>query len=115
MKTTSIQISVTDKEYAKLQAEAEKLGVSVADFVKTKALQNDEFEVYFQKLLAKVKALPKGAKFNLKALFGAEWTMSAGVKLSLGKVYFNKVTKGVITDAIADGKDGNGVMWYEKQ
>jgi len=73
------------------------------------------FGKYYQDLIEKVNALPSGTKFNIKALFGVEWTMNKGIKLNLGKTFFGRVDSGIINNVLIVGKDSSNVMWYEKK
>lgn len=114
MKKINVQILLTQEEYDKLQTEADKFGLTVPLYMKGAVLKEDDFGSSYMKLLEKVDALPRGTRFNIKSLFGVEWTMSKGIKLNLGKTYFNRVNSGAITNAKAVGKDSSNVMWYEK-
>lgn len=114
MKKISIQILVSQEEFDKLQTEADKYGLTVPLYIKSEVLKDDDFGTYYRKLQEKVENLPSGTRFNIKALFGVEWTMSKGIKLNLGKTYYGRVKTGVITNAKIHGKDSSNVMWYEK-
>ncbi len=114
MKKLSIQILVTEEEFDILQKEANKYGLTVPLYVKSEVLKTDDFGTAYRRLMEKVEALPPGTRFNIRALFGVEWTMSKGVKLNLGKTYFNRVKSGVITNVTALSKDSSNVQWYER-
>lgn len=114
MEKTNVQILLTQEEYNTLKAEADKYSLTVAQYVKSKVLGEDEFSSAYGKLIEKVEALPVGTKFNIRALFGVEWTMSRGVKLRLGKTYNTQVKKGIIKNAAELDKDSSNVMWYER-
>ena len=72
------------------------------------------FYPYWQQLLHMVEGLPAGTRFNIKALFGVSWTMDRGIKLNLGKTFYNQVKAGTIADVAPDGKDSSEVMWYKR-
>lgn len=114
MKKQSIQILVTEKEFAILQEQANKYGLTVPLYVKSEVLKDNDFGTAYRQLIERVDKLPSGTRFNIKALFGVDWTMSKGVKLNLGKTYYNRVKSGVITNATALDKDSSNVQWYEK-
>ncbi len=114
MKKINIQILVTEEEYNTLEAEASKYGLTVPLYIKGEVLKDNDFGTCYRKLIEKVDALPSGTRFNIKSLFGVEWTMSRGVKLNLGKTFYSRVESGVITNAKIHGKDSSNVMWYEK-
>ena len=115
MEKVSVQILFTEKEYAQLQEEADKRGVTVPLYIKGEVLKDDVFGKCYQKLLHKVNVLPSGTKFNIKALFGVEWTMDRGIKLNLGKTFYGKVDNGIVGNVLCIGKDSSNVMWYEKK
>lgn len=114
MKKINIQILVTEEEYRTLEEKASAYGLTVPLYIKGEVLQDNDFGTCYRKLIEKVDALPSGTRFNIKSLFGVEWTMSRGVKLNLGKTFFSRVESGVITTAKIHGKDSSNVMWYEK-
>jgi hypothetical protein len=114
MKKINVQLLFTEKEYEQLQTKANKHGLTVSLYIKSEVLQGDDFGNYYSELIRKVENLDSGTPFNIKALFGVEWTMSKGIKLNLGKTYYNRVAEGVITNVKATGKDSSNVMWYKK-
>ena len=114
MKKINVQLLFTEKEYEQLQTEANNHGLTVPLYIKSEVLQGDYFGTYYRELIRKVESLDTGMPFNIKALFGVEWTMSKGIKLNLGKTYYNRVAAGVITNVKATGKDSSNVMWYKK-
>ena len=115
MRKINVQLLFTEEEYEELQKEADKVGLTVPLFIRGKVIREDDFGVAYRKLIKKVEDLPSGTHFNIKLLFGVEWTMSKGVKLNLGKTYFNRVSQGVITNVVPEGKDSSNVMWYVKK
>lgn len=115
MKKINVQLLFTEEEYEELQKKADKVGLTVPLYIKGEVVQGDDFSTAYRKLNKKVEDLPSGTRFNIKSLFGVEWTMSKGVKLNLGKTYYNRVSQGVITNVAPVGKDSSNVMWYEKK
>lgn len=113
MNKCNIQLLVTEEEFKKLKTEADKNGLTVPLYIKSKVLPENDLTAYYEILLEKVKNIPSGTKFTIKALFGVEWTMSRGIRLNLGKSYYKYVEKGN-TDAKVIGKDTSNIMWYEK-
>ena len=111
----NIQILVSDKEYEILEKEALKKGMTVSLFIKAIVLPDDEFDAAYQRLLEKVEELPEGTKFTIQLLFGVEWTFSRGIKLTLGKTYFKRVSDGSIDNVEIIGKDSSRIMWYLKK
>ena len=115
MEKVNVQILFTKNEYEQLKIEADKLGLTVPLYVRGEVLKNDSFGKYYKELIEKVDALSSGTKFNIKALFGVEWTMNKGIKLNLGKTFFAAVDGGAINNVNSIGKDSSNVMWYEKK
>lgn len=115
MDKINVQLLFTKEEFDQLQAEADKVGLTVPLYIKSEVLKNDDFGSCYKKLIEKVNELPSGTKFNIKALFGVEWTMGTGIKLNLGKTFYGRVDKGVIENVSKIGKDSSNVMWYKKK
>lgn len=115
MEKINVQILFSTEEYKQLQEEADKIGLTVPLYIKATVLKDDAFGVYYQKLVDKVNMLPSGTKFNIKALFGVEWTMAKGIKLNLGKTFYGRVYNGIIDNVLCVGKDSSNVMWYQKK
>lgn len=114
MGNTSVQILFTEKQYKDLEKKAVKQGLTVPLYIKGIILDDDEFSIAYESLIQKVEALASGTRFSIKLLFGTEWTMGRGIKLSLGKTYNDRVKKGLITNVRQEGKDSSNVMWYIK-
>lgn len=114
MSKINVQLLLTQEEFNSLKVKADKVGLSVPLYIKGEVLDDSEFNKCYKKLLEKVDALPSGTRYNIRALFGVEWTMAKGIKLNLGKTYYNSICSGSITNAKAVGKDGSAIMWYEK-
>ena len=114
MNKTNIQILLTNDEYMQLKEKADRVGLTVPLYIKSTVLEDDGFGAAYRSLIDRVADLPAGTRFNIKSLFGVEWTMSRGVKLNLGKTYYNRVRAGVVTNVKIHGKDSSNVMWYEK-
>ncbi len=114
MEKINVQLLFSQEEYAFLEKQANQYGLTVPLYIKGEILKSDPFSHYYKQLIKKVEDLPKGTKFNIKALFGVEWTMAKGIKLNLGKTYYNRLQEGIITNVKALGKDSANLMWYEK-
>lgn len=114
MEKINVQLLFSKTEYQQLETEANNVGLTVPLYIKSKVLKEYDFGEYYKRLIEKVDELPSGIKFNIKALFGVEWTMGKGIKLNLGKTYFGRVDNNVITNVKCIGKDSSNVTWYEK-
>jgi len=111
-----VQLSLTDKEYENLEQRAGKEGVSVPFYIKSIILEDTEFQKWFKDLLSRVAQIPKG-DFNLKSVFGiADWSsIPKGVRLALGRAFYNHVVANKIPDVIATEKDSANTQWYRKE
>ena len=65
-------------------------------------------------VLARVTALAPGTEFDLKSLFGTDWTQSRDTKLILGRTSYEMVRSGVIPTVKALGKDSSNIMQYKR-
>jgi hypothetical protein len=110
----TVQIVLSNEEYEQLEREANQEGLTVPLYVKGVALGDNEFSRSYKKLIQKVAQLPSGTRFTIKAVFGTDWTMGKGVKLSLGKTFYQRVEDGTVPNVVAEGKDSSNVMWYMK-
>ncbi|MDR6726873.1 hypothetical protein J2W91_005398 [Paenibacillus amylolyticus] len=114
MVKTNVQILFSDEEMKELEKKATQDDLTVVSYIRSQVLDKDDYGSSYKNLKEKVHALPRGTKFNIKSLFGVEWTMSKGVKLNLGKTYFKRVSEGTIKNVRTLGKDSSNTMWYEK-
>ena len=111
----NIQLLLNDAEYAIVTAAAEKQGVPVLVYIRSRLLgTEDEFSTAYAETLRRVEGLPPGTKFNLKALFGTDWTMSRKTKLMLGKTFYKQVNAGKIKLAKAKDEEHTTIMQYER-
>ncbi|WP_084246939.1 DUF1413 domain-containing protein [Rummeliibacillus stabekisii] len=58
----------------------------------------------YKKSIQKVNQLSSGIRITIKAVFGTEWTMGKGVKLSLDKTVLKRVQDGIIPNVEAGRK-----------
>ena len=120
----NIQLLLDDDEYAVIAAAAEKQNLPVLAYIRRLLLgEKDEFVRAYEEALRRVEALPSGTVFTLKTLFGADWTMSRGTKLTLGKAFYEQFKENPDEErnknsppkiAEARGKDKSNIMRYER-
>lgn len=115
MNKKNVQVVLTEEEYNSVKKKADVMGLSVAHYVKSIILDEDEFTKYYKQLLEKVNALEPGTKFNIRDLFKDEWTMGKGIKLNLGKTFYRQYKEGVISNVEEIGRDTSPIMWYIKK
>lgn len=77
----------------------------------------------YEEALRRVEALPPRTVFTLKTLFGADWTMRRGTKLTLGKAFYEQFKENPDEErdknsppkiAESRGKDKSNIMRYER-
>lgn len=78
----------------------------------------------YEEALRRVEALPPGTVFTLKTLFGADWTMRRGTKLTLGKAFYEQFKENPDEErdknspppkiAESRGKDKSNIVRYER-
>ena len=111
----NLQVLLSDEEYEGLEKRAEEKGVPKNVYIRSLLLgEADEFSNAYMETIARVEALAPGTKFNLKALFGTDWTQSRGTKLTLGKTFYEMVESGYVKTAKVLGKDSSNIMQYER-
>lgn len=115
MNKKNVQIVLTEEEYTSVKEKADVMGLSVAHYVKSIILDEDDFTKYYKQLLKMVEALAPETKFNIRDLFGDEWTMSKGIKLNLGKTFYKQYKEGIINNVAELGRDTSPIMWYIKK
>ncbi len=117
MNKISVQVWFSEKEYDELKERAKKIGLPVTLYIRSELFTGDEFNVAYQKLLRKVESLSSGTIFDIKMLFGVEWTMSKSVKLNLGRTYYRQIKAGQITNVLVrdDLRTEGGPMKYERK
>lgn len=109
----NIQLLLNDDEYAHIAEAAEKRGIPVLAHIRALLLgTEDAFAATYADTLRRVEALTPGTKFSLKTLFGTDWTMPRGIKLTLGRAFYDMVDGGKVTAAKALGKDSSNIMQY---
>lgn len=111
-----VQITFSDSEYEHLERKSAEDGLSIALYIKNKVLDDTEFKKWFKELLEKVERIQPNTEFNIKMVFATDWAgIERGVKLALGRAFFNYISAGKIPDVQAKpDKDSSNVQWYIK-
>lgn len=108
-----IQISFSDEEYAHLEAKAGVEGMSIALYIKNKVLQDTEFKKWFCELIERVSRIRPGTPFNIKMVLSTDWVnINRGVRLAMGRAFYNYVVAGKIEGISPTQKDSANVQWY---
>ena len=108
-----VQISFSEAEYTHLEKLAEADGATVALYIKNKVLENTEFKKWFQELLVRVSRIQTGKTFNIKMVMATDWpNIDRGVRLAMGRAFYNYVTAEKVTNVQPTQKDSANVQWY---
>ncbi len=108
-----IQVTFSDSEYSHLENQANIEGVTVPLYIKNKVLDDTEFKKHFKELLTRVSRIKPNSDFNIKMVFATDWpNIEKGVRLALGRAFYNYVEAGKIANTIPTKKDSANVQWY---
>ena len=111
----NLQVLLSEEEYKGLEKRAETEGLPLSVYVRSLLLgDEDEFSTAYKEAIARVTALAPGTEFNLKSLFGTDWTQSRGTKLTLGRTFYEVVRSGTVLTVKALGKDSSNIMQYKR-
>ncbi len=111
-----IQIPVSDDEYAKLEEKANIEGSTIAQYVKDIVLPGNDFRRWFPELINRVNSMKMGTDFNIRAVMATDWvSIPKGIKLALGRVFYQHVDAGKIANVTATHMDSAKTQWYSKK
>lgn len=111
----NIQVLLNEDEYTVIETKAKEAGQPIPVYVRSRLLGDEnELSAAYDEALRRVEALTPGTPFDLKTLFGTDWTMSRGTKLTLGKTFYEMVKDGVIRTAKPEKKNSSNIMQYTR-
>ena len=111
-----IQIPVSDDEYSMLEEKANAEGSTIAQYVKDIVLPGNDFRRWFPELIRRVNSMPMGTDFNIRAVMATDWvSIPKGIKLALGRVFYQHVDAGRIANVTATQMDSAKTQWYKKE
>lgn len=111
----NIQVLLNEDEYTVIETKAKEAGQPIPVYVRSRLLGDEnELSAAYAEALRRVEALAPGTAFDLKTLFGTDWTMSRGTKLTLGKTFYEMVKDGVIRTARPEKKNSSNIMQYTR-
>ncbi len=113
MASKVIQICFSETEYAHLEAKADAEGMTIALYIKNKVLEDTEFKKWFRELLERVSRIKPGTPFNIKMVLSTDWAnIDRGVRLAMGRAFYNYVLAGKVEGVSPTQKDSANVQWY---
>ena len=111
----NIQVLLNEDEYTVIETKAKEAGQPIPVYVRSRLLGDEnELSAAYAEALRRVEALALGTPFDLKTLFGTDWTMSRGTKLTLGRTFYEMVRSDTISMVKVLGKDSSNIMQYER-
>ena len=111
-----IQIPVSDDEYTELVEKANAEGSTIAQYIKNIVFPGNDFRRWFPELINRVNSLAMGTDFNIRAVMATDWAnIPKGIKLALGRVFFQHVDVGRIANVAATQMDSAKTQWYTKK
>jgi len=114
MASKVVQISFSDTEYAHLETKAEAEGMTIALYIKNKVLKDTVFKRWFRELLERASRIKPGTTFNIKMVLSTDWAnIDRGVRLAMGRAFYNYVVAGKVEGVSPTQKDSANVQWYE--
>ncbi len=115
MKKNNIQILFSDEEIEEIENKARENDLTIVSYIRSVVLDSDNFVSSYNLLKIRINELEVGKKFTLKLLFGVDWSMSKGTKISLGKTFHSKVQRSEIDNVELLCKDSSNTWWYVKK
>lgn len=113
MASKVVQVLFSESEYVHIEKQANSEGVTVALHIKNKVLEDTEFKKHFKELLERVSQIKPEKEFNIKAVFATDWSeIKKGVRLALGRAFYNYVVAEKIEGITPTKKDSANVQWY---
>ena len=112
--SVTVSVTLTNDEYEKAMKEAEAKGLSISQYVKRFAIGSDEFDSRFEFLKKAALEQNVGKRFTVMSLFDDWDEIEKGVKLTLGRAFFNLVKKGDLEGVEDAGKGVSNIQLYRR-
>lgn len=111
-----ISINLTATQYQEVSKLSEESGLTITDWVISKLPITQENSVTLEMVKEKIDTLNVMEEFSLPSLFKDEWKdgFSKRSKLSMGRLFFNKVESGEINTVKFIGKTSANLAKYKK-
>lgn len=107
-----VSVTLTDGEYEKAEKKAEECGLKVTQYVKRFLIGDVEFEERYNYLIKRSKEMPEDCVFTVKSMFKDWEEISKGVKLSLGRNFYELVKNEKVEGVFDNGKNASNVQLY---
>lgn len=115
MNNKKISINLTAVQYQQINNLSKKNGQTITDWVISHLPITQENNLNLNTIKKEIDKLKVSEKFSLPSLFGDEWVkFSKRSRLSMGRLFFNKVDSGEIDNIIFIGKNSANLAFYKK-
>ena len=111
----TISVTLSDRQYDEAKKEAEKLGISISQYVKITPIVDSEFEERYEFLKKQAKTIDENKPFTVMSIFSDWFSIERGIRLSLGRNFFHAVNRGEIPGVVPAGKNSSNVQLYERR
>lgn len=110
--SNQVVVTLTDKEYSEVVKLSKEKGLSISQYVKRYSIGNVDFDSLYNCLRIKAIKQPVNKPFTVMSLF-TDWNkIDRGVKLSLGRCFYNLVKSGELPGVEPAGKNSSNVQLY---
>lgn len=116
MNNKKISINLTATQYNEINELAKESGKTITDWVISNLPITQENNVTLEMVKEKISKLNISEEFNLPLLFKDEWKngFTKRSKLSMGRLFYNKVENGEIDNVQFIGKNSANLAKYKK-
>lgn len=116
MNNKKISINLTATQYQEINKLAKESGQTITDWVISNLPITQDNNVTLDMVKEKISKLNVSEEFNLPLLFKDEWKngFSKRSKLSMGRLFYNKVESGEIENVKFIGKNSANLANYKK-
>lgn len=112
--SVTVSVTLTNDEYKKALKDAEAKGLTISQYVKRFSIGSNEFDTRFEFLKKAAQEQNVGKRFTVMSLF-EDWNeIEKGVRLTLGRAFFNLVKKGDLEGVEDAGKGVSNIQLYRR-
>ena len=115
MENKKIRFNLTKEQNEEITKLAKSNGQTITDFVISNLPITQENNVTLDMVKEKISKLNTFEEFSIPSLFGDTWiNFSKRSKLSIGKLFYNKIKTGEINNVKFIGKSSANLALYKK-
>ncbi|MCP1110902.1 single-stranded DNA-binding protein [Ohessyouella blattaphilus] len=113
----SISVTLTNDEYENFKKEADGLGLTLGKLARMRLMSDTSFEETYDRLKHLASIAPPSIPFTVMSLFDEDdWrnNFDTGLKLSLGRTFYNYVRGNKMTSVVITKKNSSNVQQYQR-